>query len=84
MYMHGLKRLAFELMKRSQHRSAVVSVVWVLWHMYGDGSGAHVERVYVEEHRAQADYALLTEGPTKSTAHEWHLDKVQFIAADGK
>ena len=23
--------------------------VWVLWHRYGDGSGAHIERVYAEK-----------------------------------
>lgn len=57
------------------------SVVWVLWHMYGDSSGAHVERVYVDEDRARADFDLLTEGPTKSTAHEWRLDKTRFIAS---
>lgn len=56
-----------------------MSVVWVLWHRYGDGSGAHVERVYVDEIRAQEDYALLTGGDGKASTHEWKLDKVQFI-----
>ncbi len=57
-----------------------MSVVWVLWHMHGDGSGAHVERVYVDEFRAQEDFALLTDGiHGKAALHEWHLDKVQFI-----
>lgn len=57
------------------------SIVWVLWHRYGDGSGAHVERVYVDEIRAQEDYALLTEGEGRMSAHEWKLDKVPFISS---
>ena len=58
-----------------------MSIVWVLWHRYGDGSGAHVERVYVDEDRACCDLSLLTEGDGKASSHEWHLDKVQFIAS---
>ncbi len=55
------------------------AVVWVLWHRYGDGSGAHIERVYVDEIRAQEDYALLTDGTGKASSNEWSLDKVPFI-----
>lgn len=50
---------------------------WVLWHMYGDGSSAHVERVYLDEARANEDFALLTEGNgCKVGASEWKLDAV--------
>lgn len=50
---------------------------WVLWHIYGDGSGAHVERVYLDETRANEDHALLTEGNTcKAGTTEWKLDAV--------
>lgn len=55
------------------------SVAWVLWHQYGDKSGASVERVYVDEDRAREDYDLLTEGNNKCPEHEWHLDKVWFV-----
>lgn len=57
------------------------AIVWVLWHKYGDGSGAHIERVYVDEDRARSDYDLLTEGDSKYSASEWRLDKTQFIAS---
>lgn len=30
---------------------------WVLWHLYSDGSGAHVERVYIDKPRACEDEA---------------------------
>ena len=47
---------------------------WVLWHRYGDGSGAHIERVYLEPARAEQDHNLLANQPGGST--DWHLDKV--------
>lgn len=47
----------------------------VLWHRYGDGSAAHIERVYIDdEKRANEDLALLTEGEGKAAFGEWHLD----------
>ena len=49
--------------------------------MYADGSGAHVERVYVDEDRAKSDFELLTVGDCKQGTANWHLDKVQFIAS---
>lgn len=56
-----------------------MSDVWVLWHRYSDGSGAHIERVYTDEERAKQDHALLTVGEGKSTG-EWHLNLVRFFA----
>lgn len=54
-------------------------MAWVLWHMYGDGSGAHIERAYWEEKRAKEDFVLLTEGDSKSTATEWKLSEVPIL-----
>lgn len=50
---------------------------WVLWHMYGDGSDVHIERVYLEQDRAQEDYTLLKNQPGGTT--EWHLEKVRVF-----
>ena len=50
---------------------------WVLWHMYGDGSGAHIERVYLSGSRAQEDYHLLTDQPGGCT--EWKLDEIPIF-----
>jgi len=55
---------------------------WVIWHKYGDGSGAHIERVYITEERAKEDFDLLVGGPepsTKSTSNEWFLTKVDLV-----
>ena len=50
---------------------------WVLWHRYGDGTGAHIERVYLDGERAKSDLALLVEGDAcKTGAHEWRLDEL--------
>ena len=49
---------------------------WVLWHRYGDGSGAHVERVYTDVGRASEDFELLQKQPTGS---EWSLDEVPLF-----
>ncbi len=49
---------------------------WVLWHMYGDGSAAHIERVYLEEQRATEDLCLLKDRPD---GHEWKLDKAPIF-----
>ena len=50
--------------------------VWVIWHMYGDGSSAHIERVYMCENRAASDFALLQK---TIVASEWKLDKIPMI-----
>jgi hypothetical protein len=50
---------------------------WVLWHMYGDGSGAHVERVYLDEARAEEDFKL-TQAASLGTS-EWKLDVVPIV-----
>jgi hypothetical protein len=48
---------------------------WVLWHQYGDGSGAHIERVYTDVERAREDYRLIAEGNAcKTSASEWKLE----------
>lgn len=50
---------------------------WVLWHRYWDGSAAHVERVYLNEKRAKADYELLTDGiDGKISSSEWQLTEL--------
>lgn len=53
--------------------------IWVLWHRYSDGSGAHVERAYFSEERARDDLQLLTEGEGER-AHGWWLVQVPLIA----
>ena len=57
---------------------------WVLWHQYSDKSGAHIERVYLDEKRAREDYALLTdEHPTAGAAGKdsnWILVAVPLFA----
>ena len=58
-----------------------VRTALVLWHMYGDGSGAHVERAYWDEKRAKEDFALLTEGDCKMGAGEWKLDEVPIVGS---
>lgn len=49
---------------------------YVLWHMHGDGSGAHVERVYLDAIRADQDFKLLSKQPDGS---EWKLDPVPIF-----
>lgn len=51
--------------------------IWVLWHMYGDGSAAHVQRAYINKERAEQDYELITS--PLSDSGEWHLDKIELI-----
>lgn len=52
-------------------------MAWVLWHRYSDGSGAHIERVYLDGERAKEDHALLTEGDAcKTSSREWFLAEV--------
>jgi hypothetical protein len=57
------------------------TAAWVLWHRYGDGSSATIERVYLDEVRAQEDFKLLTEGTRKIGAYEWKLDIVPVMGA---
>mgnify|MGYP001615768999 CR=1 FL=1 len=47
---------------------------WVLWHMYGDGSAAHIERVYLDKERAEEDHSLLSNLPCSGS--EWKLAAV--------
>jgi hypothetical protein len=53
-------------------------VVWVLWHRYGDGSGAHIERAYLDGLRARQDHELLAKAPGGG---EWHLDEVPLFGS---
>lgn len=55
-------------------KQPITSTAWVLWHMYGDGSSAHVERAYTNEKRAKDDFALLNGQP--GGASEWKLNEV--------
>lgn len=56
-----------------------MSKIWILWHQYGDKSGAHVERAYQTETRAKEDLALLTEGESKYGAHEWFIAEAELF-----
>lgn len=57
---------------------------WVLWHRYLDGSGAHIERVYLDSDRAEEDHALLTKGEAKAHDGEWRLDEVPVVGSTPK
>ena len=54
-----------------------VRTALVLWHMYGDGSSAHVERVYLDAERAKEDFALVSKA--SFGGGEWKLDEVPVV-----
>jgi hypothetical protein len=55
--------------------------MWVLWHRYSDGSGAHIERVYREEGRAREDLALMERATEVGGSSGWKLDEVPMTGS---
>ena len=49
--------------------------MFVLWWQYSDHTGTTIVRVYQSESRANEDYDLVKDDPTKT----WYLDEVPML-----